>query len=346
MRAKAAAKVLDAGDLGSEGTPSNGLAVVIDAVARQARDTLRQSAAAIAKLSDRVDDRFGQAVRVLHGVQGHVIITGLGKSGHVGRKIAATLASTGTPSFFVHTTEALHGDLGMVTSHDAVILISYSGETAELLQLLPFLRRRGVPTVALVGKPESSLARGVDLVLDVSVEREVCPHNLAPTSSTLTTLAMGDALAIALMRVRSFREEDFARLHPGGSLGRRLSRASDVAVRQGWIYVTADTPVSECVLALADAELGVALVRDGTDVIGIVTSSELQRALTRVEGALSTSAREIMSRTLPVVEADTLVIDAEERMLRENLGALVVIDGDGEVCGMLPRPRRARGDQR
>ena len=345
MHAKAAAAMRVDSPLESEGA-SNGLAVVIDAVSRQARDTLRQAAAAIAKLGERVDDRFGQAVRLLHGIEGHVIITGLGKSGHVGRKIAATLASTGTPSFFVHTTEALHGDLGMVTHHDAVVLISYSGETSELLQLLPFLRRRGVPTVALVGKPDSSLARGVDLALDVSVEREICPHNLAPTSSTLATLAMGDALAISLMRVRSFREEDFAGLHPGGSLGRRLSRASDVAVRQGWIYVNGDTPVSECGRARADAALGVALVRENNELVGIVTSSELQRALTRVEGALSTTAREIMSRTLPVVESDALVIDAEERMLRENLAALVVIDADGDVCGMLPRPRRSRALQR
>lgn len=339
MRAKAATRGVGVRVVASEMQPGQGLAVVLDAVSRQARETLRQQAAAIAKLGERVDERFSKAVRMLQGIEGHVVVTGLGKSGHVGRKIAATLASTGTPSFFVHTTEALHGDLGMVTAGDAVILISYSGETGELIQLLPFLRARGVPTIAMVGNPDSRLARGVDLVLDVSVDREVCPHNLAPTSSTLATLAMGDALSIALMRVRAFRQEDFARIHPGGTLGRRLARAGEVAVRDGWAYVLPDTPVRECILAVADSELSVALVRDGDDLVGMITPTELQRALTRVEGALEATAREIMTSTLPVVDAEARVLDAEERMAREGLTALVVIGPEGEVCGMMPRPR-------
>src|SRR5687768_2120738 len=162
--------------------------VVVDTMARHARETLRQQAGAIIAMSDRVDERFAQAVRVLHATRGHVVVTGIGKSGHIGRKVAATFASTGTPSFFVHATEALHGDLGMITPDDALLLISYSGETTELLQLLPHLRARRVPTIALVGVTSSRLAREVDVALDVAVDREVCPHNLAPTSSTLAAL--------------------------------------------------------------------------------------------------------------------------------------------------------------
>ncbi|UJR86897.1 KpsF/GutQ family sugar-phosphate isomerase [Sandaracinus amylolyticus] len=319
----------------------NGLAVVLDAVSRQARDTLRQQAAAIAKLGERLDERFGRAVRMLQGIEGHVVVTGLGKSGHIGRKIAATLASTGTPSFFVHTTEALHGDLGMITSRDAVILISYSGETAELLQLLPYLRRRGVPTVALVGAPDSRLALGADLALDVSVDREVCPHNLAPTSSTLATLAMGDTLAIALMRVRSFREEDFASIHPGGSLGRRLARVGEVALTDGLVFVSPDTAVSECVLALTSSDVGVALVRDENGmIVGMVSAIELQRAMNSVEGCLRASVREIMSVSVPVVDEDTLVLDAEQRIENEGLFALLVLDDEGQPSGILTRARR------
>jgi arabinose-5-phosphate isomerase len=325
----------------ASGVLSTARHTVIDAMARQARDTLRQQAAAIASLGERIDERFGQAVRMLHATRGHVIVTGLGKSGHVGRKMAATFASTGTPSFFVHSTEALHGDLGMVTADDTVILVSYSGETAELLQLLPHLRARRVPTIGLVGVVGSTLAREVDVVLDVSVDREVCPHNLAPTSSTLTALAMGDTLAVSLMRVRSFDEDDFARLHPGGGLGRRLSKAVDAMIREGLVIVGPDAPVSECVLALAGSDLGVALVRDEEErIVGMITPVELQRAMTGVEGCLRAPAREIMTRRLPVVDGETSLIDAEALLEREDVPALLVLGDDGQPCGLLPRPRK------
>lgn len=317
------------------------VATVIDTMARQARETLRHQAAAIAALGERLDDRFGQAVRLLHATKGHVIVTGLGKSGHVGRKMAATFASTGTPSFFVHATEALHGDLGMVTPEDTVILISYSGETSELLQLLPHLRARRVPTIGLVGVPSSRLAQAVDVALDVSVEREVCPHNLAPTTSTLTSLAMGDTIAVSLMRMRSFDEADFARLHPGGGLGRRLSKAIDAAVREGLVIVGLDAPVSECVLALAGSDLGVALVQDDDErIVGMITPVELQRAMTGVEGCLRAPAREIMTRRLPTVDGEVALIEAEELLEREDVPALLVLGEDGQPCGLLPRPRK------
>ncbi len=338
MRSNSAARIHV--ENGPKARPT-GLATVIDAMARQARDTLRQQAAAIAALSERVDERFAQTVRLLHGVRGHVIVTGLGKSGHIGRKMAATFASTGTPSFFVHATEALHGDLGMITADDAVLLISYSGETAELIQLLPHLQARRIPTVALVGSPKSRLAHAVDIALDVSVEREVCPHNLAPTSSTLTALAMGDTLAVSLMRMRSFDEEAFARLHPGGGLGRRLTRASDAAVRDGLVILAPDAPVSECLLGLSASDLGVALVRDEEErIVGIVTAIELQQAMTGVEGCLRAPVRDIMSRNLPLVDGHVPLSHAERMLEESNVPALLVVDADGLPCGLLPRTRR------
>jgi arabinose-5-phosphate isomerase len=285
-----------------------------------------------------VDERFGQAVRLLFGVDGHVVVTGLGKSGLVGRKIAATLASTGTPSFFVHATEAMHGDLGMITDGSAVLLISYSGETREILTLLPHLRHRSIPTVAIVGDRESTLARSVDVAVDVSVDGEICPNNLAPTSSALATLAMGDALAVALTSLRGFHEEDFARLHPSGSLGRRFMRAADVAITEGVTILGPRTTVRECVLSLARSDVPLALVRDGNRLLGIVTSAELRTAFD-TEGHMSAPVSEIMNRVPPVVPPDTLVGAAEERMEREGLDALVVVDGT-QVHGVLTRARR------
>lgn len=317
------------------------LATVIDAVSRHARECVRQQAAAVAALGDRLDERFTRAIHVIHETRGHVVLLGLGKSGHVARKIAATLASTGTPSFFVHASEALHGDLGMITPRDTVMLVSYSGETAEIIQLLPHLRQRGVPTVALVGAMGSRLATEADVALDVSVDRETCPYNLAPTSSTLVTAAMGDAIAVAVMRLRGFHEEDFARVHPGGSLGRRLARVADVAVREGLVVVRPDTALSEIVLALASSEVAIALVRDDEDhIVGMITPTELQRAMTAVEGCLRAPARDVMSRNIPIVDGDVSLVEAQSRMESEDLPALLVVDGDGQPAGLLARPRK------
>lgn len=315
------------------------LANVLDPVTNQARECLRQQAAAIAKLSSRLDESFARAVRLLFGVEGHVIITGLGKSGLVGRKIAATLASTGTPSFFVHSGEALHGDLGMITETDAVVLISYSGETSEVTALLPYLRRRGVPTIGLVGDLDSTLARDVDVAVDVSVDREVCPNNLAPTSSTLATLAIGDTLAVSLMRLRGFVEEDFAQLHPGGSVGRRLARVGDSVVREGVTVVSPETSVSECLLTLASSTLPIALVCDGTTLVGVVTSDDVRLAAAAAPEALAGSVAGVMNRAPSTIEPGVLMAEAERRMEREGVSALVVVDGMGEVAGVLARPR-------
>lgn len=310
----------------------------VDPLASQARDCLRQLAATIGQLSARVDERFGQAVRLLYSIDGHVVVTGLGKSGLVGRKIAATLASTGTPSFFVHSAEAMHGDLGMITDDDAVLLISYSGETPEVVSLLPHLKRRGIPMVALVGNDDSSLGRGVDVALDVSVDGEVDPNNLAPTSSTLAALAMGDALAVSLTKLRGFHEEDFARLHPGGSLGRRLMRVGDLVVREGVTVVSPETPVSECILMLARSALPLALVHEGPQLVGVVTAREIEAALRGSPEQLVAPVRELMNASPATVDPGVLARDAERRMQRDALDALLVVDGTGEVHGVFARP--------
>ncbi len=312
----------------------------VDPLASQARECLQQLAAAVGGLSARVDERFSQVVRLLFAIDGHVVVTGLGKSGLVGRKIAATLASTGTPSFFVHSAEAMHGDLGMITADDAVLLISYSGETPEVVSLLPHLHRRGIPTVALVGDPRSSLARGAETALDVSVDSEVCPNNLAPTSSTLATLAMGDALAVSLSKLRGFHEEDFARLHPAGSLGRQLMPVSDAVVRHGVTALPPDAPLRECVLSLARSDLPLALVHDGHKLLGVVTSTEIECALRDAPELLSEPVVEVMNPNPPVVGPDVLVGEAERRMQREGIDALLVVDAAGGVQGVFVRSRR------
>ena len=312
------------------------LAKVLDPLTAQARECLRQQASAIADLSARLDETFADAIRLLFGVKGHVVITGLGKSGHIGRKIAATFASTGTPSFFVHSGEALHGDLGMITEGDAVLLISYSGETTELTQLMPHLVRRGVPTIGLIGKLGSTLANGVDVVLDVSVDREICPNNLAPTSSTLATLAMGDALAVALIKLRGFQQEDFARLHPGGSLGRRLARVGDAVLRDGVTVLSPKTTVRECLLTLAASDLPLALICEGNTLLGIVTSDDVRRA---GKDAIDALVSDVMNPAPPVVDPSVLIEEAERRMDRESLDSLVVVDTCGEVQGIFARRR-------
>lgn len=314
---------------------------LLDPVATQARECLRKMAAAVADLSTRVDERFTKAVRLLYSIEGHVVVTGLGKSGLVGRKIAATLASMGTPSFFVHSAEALHGDLGMITNSCAVVLVSYSGETSEVVSLLPHLRERGIPSIALVGNTDSTLARGVDVALDVSVEKEVCPNNLAPTSSTLATLAIGDALAVALSTIRGFHEEDFARLHPAGSLGRRLMQVGDVVTREGVPVLPPTTPVRECVLQLARSEVPLALVHEGQKLVGVLSSAEIARVLREAPELLTEPVSAVMNTEPPIVEPGVLVGNAERLMERDGLDALLVVDASGEVHGVFARSRKS-----
>lgn len=302
----------------------------------EARQVLRHQAGTLAELADRVDGRFASACEILHETRGHVVVSGVGKSGIIGRKIASTLASTGTPSLFVNAAEAHHGDLGMITVRDTALLISYSGETEEVVELLPHLRYLKVPLIGLVGQPDSTLARSVDVVLDVSVEREVCPHNLAPTNSAMATLAMGDALAVALMRRRGFTSDDFARYHPGGTLGRRLTtRVKDVMRSSKLPIVTPTDTVAESLMTITEGRLGLVLVMSGERLVGLVTDGDLRRAMQRCHDMLTLPVSEIMTRNPVTIDEDTMLADAHQRMQGMKLKALVVLNKEGRVTGVI-----------
>lgn len=303
----------------------------------QARAVFREQAAAIAALAQRIDGSFSRAIELLYGTPGHVIVSGMGKSGLIGQKIAATLASTGTPSFFVHPAEAYHGDLGMITVQNTVVLLSYSGETEEVVRLLPHLRRMRVPLIGLVGRMDSTLGRHVDVALDVSVAREACPNNLAPTSSTIAALAMGDALAVALMHERKFGPGDFARFHPGGSLGRRLcSHVADAMRIAPLPLIRPQDALREAVLALAQSRFGVAVVVDPSrKPLGIVSENHLRTALESSSDPLSMPVSMIMSRTVPLIEAGARMSEAEECARQLGVEVLVAIDEQGKVVGLV-----------
>lgn len=309
----------------------------LEARVEQAREVLRQQAAAIAALAQRLDDSFDRAIELLHRTPGHVVISGMGKSGLIGQKIAATFASTGTPSFFVHPAEAYHGDLGMITAQNTVVLLSYSGETEEVVRLLPHLRRMRVPLIGLVGCMDSTLAREVDVALDVSVAREACPNNLAPTSSTLAALAMGDALAVALIHERKFGPHDFARFHPGGSLGRRLcSHVSDSMRIAPLPLLRPQDPLREAVLALAQGRCGIAVVVDPTrKPLGMISEHDLRTALETGEDPLSMPVSMIMGRELPLVDASARMSEAEDLARQFEVSTVVAIDEHGKVAGIL-----------
>lgn len=315
---------------------SEGVTNTLERLAEEARQTLREQAQSIADLAERVDESFGRAIGLMYATPGHVVVTGIGKSGIIARKIAATLASTGTPSFFVHPAEAFHGDLGMITERDTVLLISYSGETEEVVRLLPHLLRMGAPIISLVGALDSTLAKAGDVAIDVSVEREACPNNLAPTNSTLAALAMGDALAVSLMRARQFGVDDFARLHPGGVLGRRLlTRVKDVMHRRELPVVAPSQTVRESLFTITRGRLGLALVLEDGVLRGIVTDGDLRRAMQRHEDVLGVAVSEIMSMHPATIDEEALLSDAEKLMRRRKIKALVVVDREGNPTGLV-----------
>jgi arabinose-5-phosphate isomerase len=302
------------------------------------REALRIEARAVAALVDRLGDDFGRACSMLLACTGRVVVSGMGKSGHVGGKIAATLASTGTPAFFLHPAEASHGDLGMVAKGDVVLAISYSGETAELLTILPLFKRMGAPLVTMTGNPASTLAREADVHLDISVPAEACPLNLAPTASTTATLAMGDALAVALLKHRGFTEADFARSHPGGSLGRRLLlHVSDVMRRGDELpRVGPDTALTEGLLEMSRKRLGLTAVVDGEDrVLGIFTDGDLRRTLDRRVDIHGSRMSDVMTRTPRSIGPDELAAEAVLMMEKHAINGLLVLDASGRLVGAL-----------
>jgi arabinose-5-phosphate isomerase len=303
------------------------------------RDVLATEAAAIRALEARLGGAFLAAARVLFGCRGRVVVTGIGKSGHIARKLAATLASTGTPAFFVHAAEASHGDLGMITADDVVLLLSNSGETDELVSLLPHLKRQGAQLIALTGNEESSLAQAADVHLDASVDTEACPLGLAPTASTTAALALGDALALTLLDARGFSVEDFARAHPGGSLGRRLlTHVSDVMRTGAEVPSVAMTAtLADAVIEMSGKGMGMTAVVDAdARVAGIFTDGDLRRCVTHVTDFAATKVGELMTRNPRTIGAHELAIDCVERMeTRPKVSQLLVIDKDARLIGAL-----------
>ncbi|MES3024553.1 MAG: KpsF/GutQ family sugar-phosphate isomerase [Pseudomonadota bacterium] len=305
-----------------------------------ARETLEIEADAISALQVRLesDDSVGHAVGLLLACGGRVVVSGIGKSGHIARKIAATLSSTGTPAMFVHPAEAAHGDLGMVTAQDAFIAISNSGETSELMSILPIVKRMGAPLIAMTGNPASSLALLADVHLDVSVAKEACPLNLAPTASTTVTLALGDALAVALLDARGFREEDFARSHPGGALGRRLLTHVRDVMRSGAAVpsVTADVSLSQALLEITEKGMGMTAIVDADQrPIGVFTDGDLRRMIERVQDFSKVVIRDVMHADPRRVNPDQLAVDAVAIMEQYRINQMLVVDADDRLVGAL-----------
>lgn len=303
-----------------------------------ARKVLRIEADAVSALADRVGTEFERAVEVILKRRGRVIVTGIGKSGHIARKLAATLASTGTPAYFVHAAEAAHGDLGMITPEDVVIALSNSGTSEEVLTLVPLVKRQGARLISMTGKPESPLAREADVHLNVAVAEEACPLNLAPTASTTAALALGDALAVALLDARGFGAEDFARSHPGGALGRRLlTHVGDVMRARAAVPSTAeDAPLTQALLAMTKGGMGMTAVLGADDMPkGIFTDGDLRRALEKGCDARSAKLADVMTRNPRSIGPEALAVEAAEIMERMRITQLLVVDGEGRLVGAL-----------
>lgn len=302
-----------------------------------AQKTLTAQAQALSQLATDVDDSFADVVNLILNTKGRVIICGMGKSGLIGTKIAATFASTGTPSFFLHPGEAFHGDLGMIDKDDILILISYSGETEEVIRLLPSLKDFGNTCVAMVGNAESTIAKHCHKVLDISVDRETCPNNLAPTTSTTITTAMGDALAVALMECRNFQAQDFARFHPGGSLGRKLiTKVKDLMHKDNLPECLPSTTLKEAISIMTAGRMGMVLIKDGKGLLGIFTDGDLRRAILRNEdNMMDKPMQELMTKQPKTIDEDVLIVKAEEQMLRDKITLLVVTNKANDVVGLL-----------
>lgn len=309
-----------------------------DGLVELAKEVLQIEAEAIRQLKERVGEEFERAVQILLNCKGHVVVTGMGKSGAVGRKIAATLSSTGTPALFLHPAEGVHGDLGAIRADDVVLAFSYSGETDELLAILPAIKRLGVPLIVLTGNTNSTLAKAADVVLDVSVEREACPLNLAPTASTAAMLAMGDALALAAMKARRFTPEDFARLHPAGALGRRLLLKVKDLMRTGerLACVHFREPTKAAFAAITKARAGACVVIDDEGKLcGIVTDGDLRRALLKDVNLFHSPVTEVMTKNPKVIHPEALATEALHLMQTHQIDDLPVVDNDGHPVGML-----------
>jgi arabinose-5-phosphate isomerase len=310
-----------------------------DDVLSIARQVLRTEADAVAGLIDKLNGDFEKAVAIIFNAKGRVVVTGMGKSGLVGKKIAATLASTGTPAFFLHPAEASHGDLGMVTDRDVIIAISNSGETEEIVDLIPFLKRFNVSVVSMTGNPNSTLARAADVNLDISVKEEACPLGITPTASTTAALAMGDAVAVALLVKRGFRQEDFASFHPAGSLGKKLFvRVKDLMHKDAALpVINPSTPVMEAVMEISSKRLGITIVAgDDNKVLGVVTDGDVRRGIQKFgKDFFDMKAEEVMTRTPRFISEEELAAKALSVMETHSITSLVVPDPEGKAVGII-----------
>ena len=308
-----------------------------DTVLDVARRAIHTETLALQRLGRSLGDDFVQAVDIMMSCDGKIVVTGMGKSGLVGRKIAATLASTGTPSFFLHPGEAFHGDLGMISRNDVVLALSYSGETDEILKIVPFIHDNGNRLIAVTGSAESALAKNADVHLDVSVRKEACILDLAPTSSTTTQIALGDALAVALMKLKEFTSVDFARLHPGGSLGRRLlMKVENVMRRHDLPVVDADCSAKDMIHAVSRGGLGLILIVTDGRLSGIVTDGDIRRAMeSRESDFFNIKASDIATRHPKTINPSAKLIDAEKLMTRHKVNSLPVVDENGVLAGVI-----------
>jgi arabinose-5-phosphate isomerase len=305
-------------------------------ILKEGKRILKEEAGALQKLAELLDENFERAVQIIYRTKGRVILTGVGKSGLICKKIAATLSSTGTPAFFLHPTDAAHGDLGMVRGEDTVIAVSNSGETAELLSIVPIIKSFGIPVIAITSNPKSTLSRISDVTINLHVEREACPLNLAPTTSTTLTLALGDAIAGALMKLKGFTPEDFKRYHPGGKLGIRLSKIGEIMRRGEEIpKVYPETPVKKVIFEVSAKKLGATLVLDRKgNLVGIITDGDLRRAFEKGYN-LDSKAQEIMTRNPKVIREDAFAEEALKIMEKNKITVLPVLNRQNKVVGII-----------
>ncbi|MFG5139573.1 KpsF/GutQ family sugar-phosphate isomerase [Campylobacter lari] len=301
-----------------------------------AKEVFQIESKTILDLCNTLNEEFSKAVELILSIKGRCVVSGMGKSGHVGAKIAATLASTGTPSFFMHPGEALHGDLGMIASEDVLLAISNSGETEEVLKLIPVIKKRKIPLIVMAGDQNSTLVRQADIFINIAVKKEACPLQLAPTSSTTATLAMGDAIAVALMKARNFRPDDFALFHPGGSLGRKLlTKVGDLMVSSNLPIVRPNSEFNELVDVMTSGKLGLCIVVENEKLVGIITDGDLRRALrSNDKPRFDFKAKEIMSESPKTIEASAMASEAEELMLKHKIKEIVVTQNE-KIAGII-----------
>jgi arabinose-5-phosphate isomerase len=307
-------------------------------ILQTAKEVIDTEISQLQRLKNCLDENFIRAVETIKNCKGKVIVTGIGKSGIIGKKIAATLASTGTPAFFLHPAEALHGDLGMISKGDVVIAISNSGQSAEVLAMLPYIKRLGIPLIAITNNPQSELAKRADVVLKLCVEKEACPLSLAPTSSTTNTLVLGDALAVVLMKLKGFTEKDFGLRHPAGSLGRKLKTVGDVGHfnPEEIPIVHEDTPMKDVVLEISSKGFGAtAVVNDEGKLVGIITDGDLRRFVQRGGDFNRERAKDVMTKTPKVAKRDELAATALKRMEDNKITVLIVVDEDNRPIGIV-----------